>query len=782
MEWAYTDFVWPFAISVLVSVALLRYAWPRRRAQAALPLILLTALAGLWSLLSSLQVLAVGLEAKVFFAGLRYVPIVTLPVAWLTLALAYSGRRRWLAPRYLVALLAVPLATLALVASGGLHGLMFEETALSTAGPVPSVARAYGPWFWIHAAYSYALIAAGAVLIVVHRLYVPKFYRRQATLILVGAVAPLVVNVVFLAAPGRFAHIDPTPIAFTLSGVFFAWGLFRFHLLDVMPAARAAIIESLPDAVVVLDVRHRVVDLNPAACRIFGEAAREAVGMPVGVLTREMDLAWPEQAVTEVLSQEVVLVVAGERRYFDWSMAPLHHRHGWTTGRMVVVVLRDITDRKRATLLEAGQKRVLEMIADGTPLPAVLGGLARFAEDVSTGELLCAISLLDEDGKRLRHGAAPSLPAAYTQALDGVEIGACAGVCGTAAYLGEAVAAPDIATDARWASYRDLALRHGLRACRATPIFSSAGQVLGTFAMYYRHAGRPSPNDVRVIEMATYLAGIAIERRRFEAALIQAKEEAEEMARLKSSFLANMSHEIRTPLTSIIGFADILAAQLETEHQELVGHISKGGQRLLDTLNSVLDYARLEAGKVEIRAEVLDVSEVARETVAFFLPQTRVRGIALHLDDRAQGALALLDRSLLIRVLNNLLENALKFTEAGYVVLRVCADEARVALQVQDTGCGISEAFLPLIFDEFRQESTGMTRKHEGSGLGLKITRHLVEQMHGTITVESRKGEGSTFTVTFPRLHPQRPPEAGAAARPPAPWDAQTHRNGAGTT
>ncbi len=581
----YTDFVWPFALSVLISAALLRYAWPHRAARATRPFMAMTALAGLWSLLSSLQVLAVGLEAKVWLADVRYAAIATLPVAWLAFALAYTERRRWLAPRRLALLLALPLLTLALVATNDLHGLMFSATMPEAAGPVAGVGRLYGPWFWIHAAYSYALIGAGVVLIGLHRHHVPAFFRDQATLMLAGATAPLALNALFLATPSRFAHIDLTPVGFTFSGVLFAWGLFRFHLLDLMPVARAAIVESLPDAVVVLDGQHRVVDLNPAARHLFGEAAEHAVGTPIAALARALDVAWPDEALTEVRSQEVVLAVAGQRRYFDWSMAPLQPGYRGRSGHLVMLLLRDVTERKH-----------------------------------------------------------------------------------------------------------------------------------------------------------------------FETALIQAKEEAEEMARLKTSFLANMSHEIRTPLTSIIGFADILAAQLDVEQQELLEPISKGGQRLLDTLNSVLDYARLEAGKVQMRAEVLDVADVARETVAFFLPQTRARSLTLYLEDRAQGARACLDRSLLIRVLNNLLENALKFTSEGFVRLSVEADEAHVRLQVRDTGCGISEAFLPHLFDEFRQESTGMARKHEGSGLGLKITRRLVEQMHGTITAESRKGQGSTFTVAFPRV------------------------------
>ncbi len=750
MSWHYTGYVWPFLISVLVAVLVGRYAWPRRDLPATLPFIALILTAGAWSLVSSLQVLVAGLGPKVLLANVRYVAIVTLPVAWLTFALAYTGRRQWLTPRRIAGLMAVPLITLAMVASNPLHGLMFEATSLSMAGVVPSVARVYGPWFWIHTAYSYGLIGLGALLILIDHVYSPRLYRKQATLMLIGVVAALLMNVVFLAAPSQFGHVDLTPVAFTISGVFFTWGLFRASLLDLMPVARTAIVESMPDAVIVLDTRNRVVDLNQAARQLFGQTASGIIGQPIDALTQEVDLNWPEHSALKSIAEEIVLQVEDERRHFECRISPMQHRQSEASEELVLVVLHDITDRKRAEALEVGYRHLLAMIAEGHPLPGVLDALARFTEYLASGEMLSSILLLD-DAQRLRHGAAPNLPVAYVRALDGLLIGPKAVSCGVAAHLGETVIVPDITVDVRWTAYRAVALEHGLRACWSTPIFSSDGQVLGTFAMYYRTVCEPSAVELRVIEMASYLAGIAIERRRFEADLIAAKERAEEMARLKEAFLTNMSHEIRTPLTSIIGFSDILAGELEDEHQYLIQHVSKAGKRLLATLNDVLDYARLESGAIEMRADVLNVPEIARETVSVFLPQTRAKGLTLELETHVPEAYARLDRALLIRVLNNLVENALKFTDEGGVVLEVNADTDHVTVNVRDTGRGISQEFLPSIFEEFRQESTGLSRSHEGSGLGLQITKQLVERMQGTITVESRQGEGSSFAVTFPR-------------------------------
>jgi signal transduction histidine kinase/GAF domain-containing protein/CheY-like chemotaxis protein len=173
-------------------------------------------------------------------------------------------------------------------------------------------------------------------------------------------------------------------------------------------------------------------------------------------------------------------------------------------------------ERKRAEALLAGEKRILEMLARGNSLSEILAELCRLVEEQTSG-VLASVLLLD--GDRLRHGAAPSLPRAYTEAIDGGLIGPSAGSCGTAAYRGQQVIVEDIATDPLWAEYRDVALPHSLRACWSTPIFSSQGNVIATFAMYYREPRRPSVRDQEIIEQITHLAGVAIERKMIEEKL-----------------------------------------------------------------------------------------------------------------------------------------------------------------------------------------------------------------------------------------------------------------------
>ena len=202
----------------------------------------------------------------------------------------------------------------------------------------------------------------------------------------------------------------------------------------------------------------------------------------------------------------------------------------------------DVTERKRAEALMAGEKRLLEMIARGVALAPILDALCRFGEEMC-GDVLVSILLVSSDGRSLRHGAAPSLPESYTAAIDGGMIGPCAGSCGTAAYRKEPVIVSDIATDPLWGQFRQLALQHGLRACWSTPIFSTTREVMGTFALYSREPGEPAPEQRNLIEQMTHLAAVAIERKRAEEAVRASAQLAQGQAEALTRTLDAMSKE-----------------------------------------------------------------------------------------------------------------------------------------------------------------------------------------------------------------------------------------------
>ena len=270
------------------------------------------------------------------------------------------------------------------------------------------------------------------------------------------------------------------------------------------------------------------------------------------------------------------------------------------------------------------------------------------------------------------------------------------------------------------------------------------------------------------------LASDVTQRLAYERGLIDARERAEAYATLQASFVANMSHEIRTPLAGIIGFAEVLREELSGQHRHFAGLIEAGGRRLLDTLNAILDLARLDAKGVPFHAAPADLAVEVRQAVALVRPLAARKRIDLDLD-LPDALPARVDAGALGQVLFNLIGNAIKFTPAGgRVAVRARADADAAEIAVSDTGIGISEAFLPHLFEPFTQESVGYDRTHEGTGLGLSITQRLVALMGGTITVSTaREGaggtpSGTTFAVRLPLGGPEGGPDRISGAVPVA--------------
>jgi PAS domain S-box-containing protein len=276
------------------------------------------------------------------------------------------------------------------------------------------------------------------------------------------------------------------------------------------------LINASPDAICVIDADARCVLVNPAAVKLAGRPEHELIGSSIA------DTYLPEERYLLVDRLEKLKAEGSfrfERKFLrkNGEVIPVEVSLSALRGRHYQAIIRDISQRKRREGLLAGENRVLEMVAKGDSLSDILEILCLLVEAQSSG-VLASILLMDANGKQLRHGAAPHLPKAYTEAIDGAFIGPAVGSCGTAAYRAEQVIVSNIATDPLWDAFRDLALSHSLLACWSTPIFSSEGKVIGTFAMYYREPRSPSSREQDTIKHITHLAGVAIQRKLAETA------------------------------------------------------------------------------------------------------------------------------------------------------------------------------------------------------------------------------------------------------------------------
>lgn len=248
------------------------------------------------------------------------------------------------------------------------------------------------------------------------------------------------------------------------------------------------------------------------------------------------------------------------------------------------------------------------------------------------------------------------------------------------------------------------------------------------------------------------------ERKKIEHELIKAKERAEESDRLKSAFLANISHEIRTPMNGILGFADLLKSpSLSSELQiEFIEIIEKSGRRMLSIINDLIDISKIEAGETILRIKSVNVGQMLSEIQAFFAPEASQKKLTLEYRPKVEQELTVsTDGTKLNQVVTNLVKNSIKFTDEGKISFGCTQKNDRIEFFVQDTGIGISPEQKDLIFERFRQGSISPSRKHEGAGLGLAISKAYVEILGGVIWVESEPGKGSTFRFDLPLEHPQ---------------------------
>ena len=435
-------------------------------------------------------------------------------------------------------------------------------------------------------------------------------------------------------------------------------------------------------------------------------------------------------------------------------------------------MIEDITEQKRTDALLQNDNQILEMITSAAQFSDILEAIVKNIELLSNNAL-CSILLLDEDGIHLRHGAASSLPEDYNCAIDGMAIGENTGSCGTAAYRKEVVIVSDIASDPSWINYRELALKHGLKACWSTPITDVHGRVLGTFAMYYLEPRLPEPFDLKLIERATHQATIVIERNqadnkilRINADLVRsetrerlARETAEHTSELKSKFLDIAAHELRTPITAFSLLLQITQRSLENgQPVEVITLVRLRSQaiRIGRLVIDLLDVSRLERGLTVLQKVPTNIVSLISECIIEYqlLEPTRQFNF-LSLDDgfdKSEAKVLDIDPVRINQVLTNLLDNAAKYTpKDSPIEVMITKLPNTLHVSVIDHGAGISPEHQKKLFTAFSRGKSDTVTKSAGLGLGLFICRAIIDLHLGTIGVLSEEGKGSTFYFELPR-------------------------------
>jgi len=457
----------------------------------------------------------------------------------------------------------------------------------------------------------------------------------------------------------------------------------------------------------------------------------------------------------------------------------------------IAVCMVDVSRMQFAEVLNQAKNELLEMVATGQALQPVLNRLTALIESQFEG-LYCTVLLLDLDGRHVHVGAGPRMPADYMNALEGAEIGPTAGSCGTAMFDDRLVIVDDIATHPLWAAYKDLALLYGFKACWSAPIHAANQGVIGSFAMYYREVRRPNPEEISALNIASHLAGIAIDQARRDEERRRAAQWLEEQVQARTAellatqdelvnsrklaalgqLLAGIAHEMNTPLGNALlsasalragsaGFAERMAGGAPLKRQELVDWIgqTQAGTALVEqnvdrALRLVNRFKELTEGSGRAVRSRFDLREAVLQAWARVQTRQAAEGVQLGCDLPEGFALDGYPE-VLQQVLEQLLENACLHAfrhQAGGQIrqIRVMARRSggdRLALEVRDNGAGMAAADLARAFEPFFTTTFGQG----GSGLGLFVAHSLVGGMlGGSLELESQPGQGTVARLELP--------------------------------
>ncbi len=525
----------------------------------------------------------------------------------------------------------------------------------------------------------------------------------------------------------------------------------------------ASVLDNMGDAVIVADRDENFLIFNPAAERMFGKGATSTKAdewsHAYGLFLADSVTPFPaddlplSRAIRGEEVNDVEMFVRHERAPRGlWALIsarPIKDQHGASAGG--VVVCRDVTASKKEDAFREGQGHILESIAAEVPLQDVLKSLMLLIE-AQEEEMYCSVLLLSEDGQHVRHGAAPSLPEHYVRAVDGAPIGPKNGSCGTAMYTGKQVIVTDIFKDPLWEDYRDLAAASGLRACWSTPILSGLGKVLGSFAMYYREPRVPTGSEAKLTDVATHIAGIAIEHHRAAEALNQTQSELAHVARVTTmgELAASIAHEVNQPLGAIVGNADICLQWVAGGQPDLVllcealADIANDGRRASEVIARIRSLVR----KNEPQRASLDLNWIVNEVLHLIGHEAQRNRVSVE-TELARLPMIQGDRIQLQQVLLNLAMNAIdamsEISENERKLIVRTEQQENVALvSLTDSGIGINPADTERAFRAFH------TTKPGGLGMGLAISRSIIEAHGGKLWAEANDDRGATFKFSLP--------------------------------
>ena len=839
MHFYFTPYMVPIILTIATSVFVVLILWRRRSASGAIALIWMLLAVLVWSVANIFELGGAELSTKLLFVNIEYLGIVTVPVAWFVFTLQYTNQTKWITRRNLVLLAIIPLITLILIWTNNVHGLMRYDTYLDTGGLIPVVAKEYGMWFWVLAAYSYLLLASGTSLLIRRLFRFPRLFFKQGITMISCVLIVWLGNLLYIFHLIPNYPIDTTPIAFALAGLVISAGLFRSRLFNITSIESDIVIKNISDGVIVLDAKNRVVDINQAALSSIGYSGSEIVGQRIDYILADQLGLHNAHFHSATLGTQTELVIGEgkapqqQQRYYDLRLLPVQNR---SKGSNRVMILHDITERKKA---EEQHRVILRTAHDGFWITDLQGRLLEvndsYCEMVGyTQEELLTMSISDVEVTEGPEETAKHIKNIMKQGCDHFETrhkrkdGRIIDVEVSVNYL-------DVGEGQMFVFVRDITerkqaeeeaeaskskLQHTLEnMIDGVGVSNSQGEIIQVNRAFIKMHGYSSPSEVigknffdtfvakealpiittqykksirkkqRIVRNlegvnvrkdgsvfpivsnitrlwdneGNHTGNIAVVRDITERKLVEKelqrlykhekdlRQKLEEEINKRIEFTRVLVHELKTPITPVLSSSELLIEELSDGPSLLLAkNINRGASNLALKINELLDLAKGEIGMLQVNPKRVYPLKLLQEIASEVTPIALRRGQHLSLDLPASLPMIRGDEERLGQILLNLLNNAFKFTPTGgKITLRSREDGTNLIVEVEDTGHGIGKKEQQQLFKPYSQ----LTRDEghfSGLGLGLSLSKRLVELHGGQIWVKSQRGKGSTFGFSVP--------------------------------
>ncbi len=708
MSWEFHPYTLALFLSSTVSVILAFGAWKKRPSSNPMSFVVMMLTVAVWSAVHIFEMGSTDINDKIYYANIQFLPIVIAPIAWLAFAMYYTKRLRLLTPHWLIWLSLIPLITVVLVWTNPFHGLVFTKAELVSLPPFTLLYRHFASWFWVHTAYCYILIFIGTFFLIRSLLNSPRLFNGQVIALLIGALAPWLGNIMYVFKISPFSDLDMTPFAFTISGIAFAWGIFRFRLLDIVPIAYDLMLNNMQDCVFIFDDNNRLTGLNPSALGFVNREKKEIMGLD----SEQVLFGWKEMSrVPKDKPGKKILIINknNKRKYYYATITPLNKK-GRLIGRLMV--LRDITKSKAAEMNLQKSRENLKSISDNAPLI------------ICTLDATNKITYVNPAWHKILGHEKKAVIGRFF--FDFVDIGLSKTAIGKFNSIKE-----------QKKTIEDIPLtllkKNGKKRyfnAGTAPNLNANGQFVGIICM---------------------LKDVTEER------LLHAQLQQSQKMEAIGTLAGGVAHDFNNLLMGIQANISLIHLAVEGDNQTIdkLDRIEKQIQTGASLTRQLLGYAR----KGKYKVEQLNLNIVSKTVLDTFARTQKHLTIHCSPDDSLPAIEA--DQGQLELVLLNLFVNAADAMPNGgdlTITTKTCYHSHMkaksydiksglyVQLSIADNGTGMDQHTVSRIFEPF-YTTKEMGR---GTGLGLASVYGVVKSHNGYIDVDSKVGKGSVFNLYFP--------------------------------